>query len=77
MGGDAGRRRELRSKSTGEHMVKTGRIIMGVIALAIALVFFAIPVIKIKDVAMTIIILIGVVAMIVSFVESVKEKDDA
>lgn len=58
-------------------MVKTGRIIMGVIALAIALVFFAIPVIKIKDVAMTIIILIGVVAMIVSFVESVKEKDDA
>ena len=57
-------------------MVKTGRIIMGVIALVVALLFFAIPVIKIKDVAMTIIILIGVVCMIVSFVEAVRENDD-
>jgi hypothetical protein len=57
-------------------MGKTGKIVMGLIALITALVFFAIPVIKLKEVAMTIIILIGVVCMIVSFVEAVRENDD-
>ena len=54
---------------------KISKIIMGVIALALAIGFFAPPVIKLHDVAMTIIILIGVAAMVVSFVEMVREKD--
>ncbi|MBL0142968.1 MAG: hypothetical protein IPP91_12915 [Betaproteobacteria bacterium] len=54
---------------------KISKIVMGLIALALAIVFFAVPVIKIRDVAMTIIIVIGVAAMIVSFVEMVNEKD--
>ncbi len=54
---------------------RISKIVMGIIALALAIAFFAVPVIKIKNVAMTIIILIGVVAMIVSFVQAVREKD--
>jgi hypothetical protein len=56
-------------------MGKTGKIVMGLVALALALVFFAVPVIKMKDVAMTIVILIGVACMIVSFIEAVREDD--
>jgi len=55
---------------------KTGKIVMGLIALAMALAFFAPPVIKLKDPAMTIVILIGVAAMVYSFIEVVREKDD-
>ncbi|MEO5694103.1 MAG: hypothetical protein ABIQ72_13340 [Usitatibacter sp.] len=54
---------------------KISKIVMGLIALALAIAFFLVPIIKIKDVAMTIVIAIGVVAMIVNFVQSVKEKD--
>ncbi len=54
---------------------KISKIVMGVIALAVAIAFFLVPIIKIRDVAMTIVIAIGVVAMIVNFVQSVKEKD--
>ncbi len=49
---------------------------MGLIALAMALAFFAPPVIKLKDPAMIIVILIGVAAMVYSFIEVVREKDD-
>lgn len=52
------------------------KIVMGLIALAMALAFFAPPAIKLKDPAMIIIILIGVAAMIYSFIEVVREKDD-
>ena len=41
-----------------------------------ALAFFAPPAIKLKDPAMIIVILIGVAAMIYSFIEFVREKDD-
>jgi formate hydrogenlyase subunit 3/multisubunit Na+/H+ antiporter MnhD subunit len=52
------------------------KIVMGLIALAMALAFFAPPAIKLKDPAMIIIILIGVAAMIYNFIEVVREKDD-
>jgi hypothetical protein len=55
---------------------KTGKILMGLIALAMALAFFAPPIFKLKDVALTIVILIGVAAMLYSFIESVREKED-
>jgi 4-hydroxybenzoate polyprenyltransferase len=51
-------------------------IVMGLIALTMALALFAPPMIKLKDPAMIVIILIGVAAMIYSFIEVVREKDD-
>lgn len=55
---------------------KIGKIVMGLIALVMALAFFAVPAIKLKDPAMTIVILIGVAAMVYSFFEFVRERDD-
>jgi hypothetical protein len=55
---------------------KFSKIVMGLIALAMALAFFAPPAVKLKDPAMIVVILIGVVAMIKSFVEFVREKDE-
>lgn len=55
---------------------KFAKIVMGLIALAMALAFFAPPMIKLKDPAMIIITLIGVAAMIYSVIEFVREKDD-
>lgn len=55
---------------------KFAKIVMGVIALAMALAFFAPPVFKLRDPAMAIVILIGVAAMVYSFIDFVREKDD-
>jgi formate hydrogenlyase subunit 3/multisubunit Na+/H+ antiporter MnhD subunit len=55
---------------------KFAKIVMAVIAMAVALAFFAPPVVKLKDPAMIIVILIGVAAMVYSFIEFVREKDD-
>jgi formate hydrogenlyase subunit 3/multisubunit Na+/H+ antiporter MnhD subunit len=55
---------------------KFAKIVMGLIAMAMALVFFAPPVFKLKDPSMIVVILIGVAAMIYSFIEFVREKDD-
>ncbi len=55
---------------------KIAKIVMGVIALAMALAFFAPPIVKLKDPAMIIVILIGVAAMVYSVIEFVREKDD-
>lgn len=52
------------------------KIVMAVIALTMALAFFAPPAIKLKDPAMIIVILIGVAAMIYSAIEFIREKDD-
>ena len=43
---------------------KFSKIVMGLIALVMALAFFAPPAIKLKDPAMIIIILIGVAGMV-------------
>ncbi len=55
---------------------RTTKIVLGLIALAMVLAFYAPPVIKLKDPAMIVVILIGVVATIFSFVDFVREKDD-
>jgi len=55
---------------------KIAKIVMGLIALTMALSFFAPPAIKLKDPAMIIVLLIGVAAMIYNFIEVVREKDD-
>jgi 4-hydroxybenzoate polyprenyltransferase len=56
---------------------RTGKIVMGVLALAMALAFFAPPVIKLKEPAMIIVILIGVAAMVYNFIEVLRDKDDS
>jgi hypothetical protein len=55
---------------------KITKIVMSLIALTLALAFFAPPVIKLKEPAMIVVILIGVVAMIYSFIEFVNDKDE-
>ncbi|MEP7180870.1 MAG: hypothetical protein ABI886_01635 [Betaproteobacteria bacterium] len=55
---------------------KVSKIVMGLIALAMALAFFAPPAVKLKDPAMIVFLLIGVAAMVYNFIEVVREKDD-
>jgi heme/copper-type cytochrome/quinol oxidase subunit 4 len=55
---------------------KFSKFVMALIATVLALAFYAAPVLKLKDPAMIVIILIGVVAMVYSFIEFVREKDD-
>ena len=55
---------------------RTTKIVLSLIALAMVLAFYAPPIIKLKDPAMIVVILIGVVATIFSFVDFVREKDD-
>ncbi len=57
-------------------MNKIAKFLMGVIAIGLAIAFFAVPVIKLKDPALLIVILIGVAAMIYNFIEVMREKDD-
>jgi formate hydrogenlyase subunit 3/multisubunit Na+/H+ antiporter MnhD subunit len=52
------------------------KIVMGLIALSMALAFFAVPILKLKNPAMTIVILIGVAMMVYNFIEVVREKDE-
>jgi formate hydrogenlyase subunit 3/multisubunit Na+/H+ antiporter MnhD subunit len=51
------------------------KIVMGLIAMAMALAFFAVPVIKLKEPALIIVILIGVAMMVYNFIEVVREKE--
>lgn len=51
------------------------KIISGLIALAIALAFFAVPLLKLKEPALLIVILIGVAMMVWNFIEVVRDKD--
>jgi hypothetical protein len=55
---------------------KLVKIVSGLIAMVLALAFFAVPVLKLKHPSMIVIILIGVVAMVWNFVEVVREKED-
>lgn len=55
---------------------KLVKIVMSLIALTLALAFFAPPVLKLKEPAMIVVIAIGVAAMIYSFIEFVNDKDE-
>lgn len=52
------------------------KIVTGLIALGMALAFFAVPVLKLKSPALIIVILIGVAMMVYNFIEVVRSKDD-
>jgi hypothetical protein len=49
-------------------------LVTGSIALAIALVFLAIPAVKLASLPLAVVILIGVAAMVWSLVEAVRER---
>jgi hypothetical protein len=55
---------------------KLAKIVMGIIAIGMALAFLAPPLVKLKEPAMIIIVLIGVAAMVYNFIEVVREKDE-
>lgn len=52
------------------------KIISGLIALLLAGAFFAVPIVKLREPALIIVVLIGVAAMVYNFLEVVREKDD-
>lgn len=52
------------------------KIVLGLIAMAIALAFYAIPIIKLQKPALVIVVLIGVAMMVRDFIDMVREKDD-
>jgi hypothetical protein len=55
---------------------KIVRAVLGLIAVLMALAFFAAPALKLKDPAMIVVILIGVGAMVYNFIEVVREGDN-
>ncbi|MCB1906455.1 MAG: hypothetical protein KDH15_03715 [Rhodocyclaceae bacterium] len=54
-------------------IVKT---VTGLIATALAVAFFAIPLLKLKDPALIAVVVIGVALMIVDLVQKIRNKDD-
>jgi len=59
-------------KITGNKLITA---VMGVIAIGMAIAFFAVPILKIKDPAMIVVILIGIAAMVYNFIETLREDD--
>jgi hypothetical protein len=57
-------------------MKKLSRIVMVTIASLLMIGFFAVPVLKLREADMIIVILIGIALMIANFVEVLREKDD-
>jgi F0F1-type ATP synthase assembly protein I len=55
---------------------KFAKTVMGLIAIAMTIGFFLPPVLKLKDTAMIIVILIGVAAMVYNFIEVVRAAGD-
>jgi formate hydrogenlyase subunit 3/multisubunit Na+/H+ antiporter MnhD subunit len=53
------------------------KILTGLVGMVLMLLFLAVPVIKLKDVPMAIVMLIGVAAMVYYFIEVVRGKDEA
>lgn len=52
------------------------KILAGVIAMALVLAFLLPPIIKLKDVALGIVISIGIAMMLADLLQSLKSKDD-
>lgn len=51
------------------------KVVMALIASLMALAFFAVPIIKLKEGALVVVVLIGVAAMVYSLIEFVREED--
>lgn len=52
------------------------KILAGVVAMVLMIAYLAPPIYKLKDVALAIVIVIGVVMMLVDLVQSLQSKDD-
>ena len=52
------------------------KIFAGLIAMVIMLAYLAAPVIKLKDIALGVVVLIGVAMMLVDLWQSMQSKDD-
>jgi len=52
------------------------KVVAGIIAMGLALAFLAPPMLKLKDPALTIVIVIGVVLMAIDLWQSLQSKDD-
>ena len=53
------------------------KIIVGLVGMVLMVAFLAVPVIKLKDVPMAIVMVIGIAAMVYYFIEVVRGKDEA
>jgi len=51
------------------------KVVMALIASVMALAFYAVPIVKLKEGALVVVVLIGVAAMVYSFVDFVREED--
>lgn len=51
------------------------KVVMALIASVMALAFYAVPIVKLKEAALVVVVLIGVAAMVYSFVDFVREED--
>ena len=52
------------------------KILAGVVAMVLMIAYLAPPIYKLKDVALAIVIVIGVVMMLVDLVQSLQSKED-
>ena len=52
------------------------KIFAGLIAIALAIAFLAPPIVKLKDVMLIIVVLIGVVMMVIDVGQSLRSKED-
>ena len=54
---------------------KATTVLMHVIAIGMAIAFFAVPIVKLKDPALIVVVLIGVGAMVYNFIEELRDTD--
>ena len=52
------------------------KLVMGVIAVGMAVLFLMVPIWKLREPALIVVIAIGVAAMIYNLIEVLREKDD-
>lgn len=52
------------------------KILAGIIAIILVVAFLAPPVLKLQDLALSAVILIGIVMMLVDLLQSLRSKDD-
>ncbi len=55
---------------------RIAKILMGIFAVTLAVLFFLPPALKLKDPALIIVLLIGVAAMVYNLIEVAREKED-
>lgn len=58
-------------------MARLSTVLMGLIGIGLLVAFLAVPVVKLKDVPMLVVVLIGVAAAIYSLVDVMRGKDEA